>query len=161
MKIVILLLIFGLFLMVGLKFSSKLKRKMLFYNSLCAFIEKCNLEISFATNKLETISNFPTSSPDFSRLITAFQGFVGGKLSHDKFISVDVPVLDDNEKKEVLNFFLSLGGLGKDEELKNLAYRKQNFDGKKRESEERYKKLGKAVIKLFVIFGLMAVIILI
>lgn len=166
MKYVLLSLLVFLCYLIGLFLSKKYKRKVLFYKQLNLFVKEVLSQISFSKNKIEKIiDNFLEKervSKDFYILLNSYKNYLKGECSQEKFkTDINFDFLDNQSKYDLISFFESFGGLGKDEEIASINFYKSNFESKLEEAKLEEKKYSKLYLSLFFVLGLCLFIILV
>lgn len=139
--------------MLGYFISNKYKYRYITYLSSKEFFLFYKLKISFAQEKLvEIISsyNFDKRLKDFSNELIFY--YKNKNIIFDKN-NLKLNYLKDNDREELVNYYTSLGKLGKEEEIEKVCNIINNIEKKENEYYLDYKKYSIIYLKLFTILG--------
>ena len=162
MKILLMVVIFCICLALGFVFSLKYKRRANFFKAIIALAQKLDIGINFSRERLQSI----ISSLDQSvkkNLLGIDKNYLayldGSKTDLDELFK-GINILKDQEKEVLLMFFKMLGRSDVDsqsKEIKNFLARFEDFSAAAADENKKY---GGLSLKMGVIIGLVAVIIL-
>ena len=153
MKIVLGLVIVVLSTIIGDKFSAKHVVRDKFFKDFLFFCEKMKVEISFHNNSLLSIVNELNEDSDFNKLLKS-------KIK-DSETTLKLNYLT-NEESEFFNSFANkIGRSDKENQIKfldGIIYQVSKWSGEAQELKEKYKPL---YLKLGLLFGIIAFVIII
>lgn len=154
MKIVLCLLLIGVFTFAGYLLANKFTDRKNFYNDFDVFNKKMIGEINFAKNSLPKIINSLCANSIFNDTLKKYIQNTNSYIFTYKFLSND----------ELDYFYDYLRNLGESDSITQLKFLKsvEEYLGEKNKSvNDEYKKYRPLYIKLGFLFGLIAFVILI
>lgn len=142
--------------MAGLFLSKRLILRERYFDELIRIIDRLISDIKFSQIKIENIlDSYTTSSVLLQTNLSEYKTFLqGGQLNLSK------GVLTKRELVLVREFFLRLGSLDLETQIKELENRKEVFNSFLLDTRARNKSFGKAFVKLGFLGGLLVGILL-
>ena len=163
MKWLLLVVAFVVSVVLGYLFSLKYKRRADFFKALIVLSQKLDVGINFSRERLhsiissldETVKKSLVGLPD--NYISYLDGT--GELNQEALFK-NINILKDNEKEVVFMFFKMLGRSDVDSQSKEIKNFQSRFEEMSAQAGDENKKYGRLSIKMGVIIGLIAVVIL-
>ena len=163
MKLLLLSTIFVCCVLIGLYIKQYFVSKQYFYYDLLSFCDYIKLNISSSKQKLSTIiaKHKDNYHKDFSMLLDNYIEYIRGTISQQEFNKVNIKPLNEEEGQEVKYFLSDLGGLLREEEIENIALKRNVFESKHICCQQNTSKYSSVILKLFIMLGLVFFIIFI
>ena len=136
------------------------KKKHLFLEDVCNFLNCLSIEMSFLkSNLIEIVSSFKSNcKTDFKLCLGQYEMFLLKSTIDEKSFQTNYKKLDQEIMLKLNNFLSDLGSTDIANQLEMIKNYKNYFENKKNEYEKKYNKYGNLIFKLFILFGLVIVI---
>ncbi len=158
MKIILCVFLIIAFLYLGISISGNMKKKKAFWNEIVKMCEILSSSICFGHKKVaEIINENIASMPTSKKFLLSIADNVDVSQNYHK---CDIE-LKEEESNLLQEFFDNLGLLDSSGEVERINLYKKRFEIIEKTYLERYNKFSPILIKLCLIFGIMAVIVLI
>ncbi len=163
-KYILMAVLFFIALSIGAIMSGKYRRRANFFKALVLICQKLNVEISFSRERLKTLL---TSFDDKTKaqlcgLTENYLSFIEKESPLDKqSLFKGITFLKEEEKDLIFLFFRSLGRSDVDSQSKELKNFETRFDDMVSSAVKDNKKYGAMSMKLGIVAGLAAIILLI
>lgn len=164
MKIILLVMLFGVCVFVGFLFSLKYKKRQKFFSSLIMFAEKLNVEINYSRERLKKlIEEFDQSQR--KNLLGVDQNYIDFLEGKNNFTAEglfkNISILKPSEKDLIFLFFKNLGRSDVENQTKEINSYVKRFEQQSEVCDIENKKYGSLCTKFGIIVGLFLVVILI
>ena len=145
---------------VGVLVKRRYKSRVTFFKSACEFTSALATELGMKKTPMPEIANkfLKGREGEFEKVVESWISIAKNATAFG-FDDVKTSFLKNDEKKELAEFFSSLGKTNLDQ-LSHVAYYKNSFEQKRKTCEDEDKKLGSMYFKLCVLFGLAILLIL-
>lgn len=146
---------------VGVLVKRRYKARVSFFKSACDFSSVIATELSMKKTPMPEIALkfLKGREGEFEKVVESWIA-VAKNAARFCYDNVNVAMLKTDEKKEIADFFTSLGKTNLDDQLTHVAYYKNIFEQKRKTCEEEQGKLGSMYFKLCVLLGLAILLIL-
>ncbi len=138
--------------MIGLAHMKNKKRRVSYFRSLVKLCDKLISEIAFRKENLNSILKEFASS-DNTELSAHIGAFCDSPYSE---LKIRAPFLKADERKAVEDFFCSLGSTDSETQIFQLENHKRRFNEIYSDESEKFKKSGSMGLKLSVLLGIAA-----
>ena len=157
--------IFGLFVVMGVYIYLNYTMRKKFFDDVLAFCNHLIIEISFSKNNLSSIIErySQTYAKHFRSVVEGYNALLKQKhdITPESLNHIMWARLKANERQQLVNFFYELGRHGCVEEHEKLMASKQSFQNFHASSVAALRKEASIYLKLCIIVGIGAVILLI
>lgn len=146
---------------IGVLVKRRYKSRVAFFKSACEFSSSLATELGMKKTPMPEIANkfLKGREGEFEKVVESWIAIAKNATTFG-FDDIKTSFLKTDEKKELAEFFSSLGKTNLDDQLSHVAYYKNLFEQKRKTSEDEDKKLGGMYFKLCVLFGLAILLIL-
>ncbi len=148
---------------IGMLIKRRYRDRERFYKSAYEFTQTLNTELSFKKTPIPTVAQsfLQGRKGDFEHTLEqCMQLLKEGKDSIYTFEKVEIPILKKQEKKEVIQFLMSLGKSSLSDQLAAIGREGDAFKLKYDQCAADSKRMGGMYFKLFVLLGLAIILIL-
>jgi len=161
---VIYALMFSLCLGMGFYVWNRYRARKLFFASVVAFCDHMAIEISFSRDTIQRIiAKYGDSyTKHFRVVLQKYLSLIENKqdITRERIMEIQWTNLKANELTTITDLFYDLGRHGVFEEGKKIAGKRQIFDTFFNEAKEKFKTDASIYLKLFILMGIGAVILL-
>ena len=166
MGLLLLILIFCGFAIIGLIVFNNGRERKVFYQSLVQFCSHLNVEITFSKMQLsQVIAQYQNSYPSrhFGRMLGNFKELLDKKsdISREAVSEIMWQKLRTDEQLQISEFLVNLGRHGIKEEVEKLSSAMDFFSTRHKDATAKFKRESVLALKLFIIVGLACVILLV
>ena len=164
MKLLSCIAVFAAFCGIGVYIWRGYKQRKIFFENLLAFCDHLLVEISFSKNTvLHVIENYSAGyAVPFQGVLSGYQtlAFQKQDITHERIAVFMWKRLKANERTVVIDFFYELGRHGSTEESQKIQNKKIIFDTYFKLAAESLKRDASIYLKIFILLGIGAVILL-
>ena len=151
MNIFIGIICLGICLFFGYKKGQNYSLRAMFYKDFSEFNDSVKNEVMYTQNSINNVINLLGGDKDFPVLLKKYIN--NGQLSEISYLT--------KEENEHVNYYMKTLGKGdKQSQLSFLSSEKVKIDGKKEDTENERKKYKPLCVKLGLLIGLIALIVL-
>jgi hypothetical protein len=166
LKIVFCIAVFAAFAAFGNFLFRRYRARKIFFENLLSFAQHLLVEISFSKSTVrDIIKTYGTSyARHFFELLTAYAALVEQKcdITRERIDAIlDKKLLKPSECGVLADFFYDLGRHGAAEEKSKIAHKKNAFETFAESAARAFRADGLIALKLFILLGVGAVIILV
>lgn len=162
MKIILMILVFCVCVALGFVFSLKYKRRSNFFKAMITLAQKLDIGINFSRERLHSIISGLDDGvkKNLLGIDKNYLEYLDGTQSELDGLFKSINILKEQEKEVVLMFFKMLGRSDVDSQSREIKNFLSRFEDLSNAANEENKKYGGLSLKMGVIVGLIAVIIL-
>lgn len=146
---------------VGVLIKKRYKTRVEFFKSACNFTQTLSTELSMKKTPMPDVAQkfLQGREGEFEKTVENWMSYIkrGEQITFEK---MQIPLLKNEEKKQIVEFFSSLGKTDLQDQLAHVAYYQNLFLQKSKICEEESKKLGNMYFKLCVLLGIAIMLIL-
>ena len=156
--------VFLMFVGLGYMFWRGYRARKVFFQNVLGFCDHLLVEISFSKSTIRTVIDKygATYGKHFRAVLVGYQALLDDKqdITRERIDALLWAKLKHNERATVADFFYDLGRHGAAEEKLKIENKRAIFDGFFGDAVKALKKDGSIYLKLFILLGVGAVVLL-
>ena len=164
LRLVFFAIVFATFVGIGIYIWYRYKLRKVFFQNILDFCGHVLVEISFSKSTIRHIIDKygKTYNKNFRDILHGYQNLLDGKqdITRERIDQLLWKKLKSDEQNAIIDFFYELGRHGVEEERQKIENKKKQFDTFFIAAEVALKRDASIYLKIFIILGIAAVILL-